>query len=227
MDRSGSEVSAPSPLPQQINVVGRSSLRLWLLYRVSPMRHRVLHIPQLSPVNYAAHPFRGLFPFSVLPVARSHLCSVSFHLTDCVASLGFRTPSTPCSPRGLPGLSHPGSALGIFPSRPFSPRNAVRSLERHDPHTVGYDVNVASPPQGFTRSEGPARVSRGLVKNTAGCPLGIVPLRGFLPYPLGANRIIKHPRPSHALSIESQADSTAGAPGHIAEQTQPLSLETG
>lgn len=158
------------------------------------MRHRAQHIPQLSPKNHATHPFRGFFPFSVLPVARSHLCSVSFHLTDCVASLGFRTPSTLCSPRGLPGLSHPGSALGIFPSRPFSPRNAVRSLKRHDPHTVGYGVNTASPPQGFARSEDPARVSRGLVKNTAGCPLGIVPLRGFLPEPPGANLLICAPK---------------------------------
>lgn len=147
----------------------------------------------LSPGNPAAHPFRGFLPFSVLPAARSYLISVSFHLTDYVASLGFRTPSTLCSPHGLPGLSHPGSALGILPSRLFSPRNAVRSFERHDPHTVGYGFDTAPPPQGFTRYEDPARVSWGLAKDTAGCPLGILPLRGFLPVSLGANRYIFAP----------------------------------
>jgi hypothetical protein len=181
-DGPGSEVSTPSPSPQRsIERYRVSSLRLWLPYRVSPMRHRARHIPRLTPTNHAAHPFRGFFPFSVLPAARSHLTPVSFHLTGYVAPLGFRTPSTPCSPHDLLGLFHPSPAHGVFPSRLSSPRNAVRPLERRDPHAIGYDANAVSPPQGFARPGDPAHRFWGLAKNPAGCPLGFLPLRGFLP----------------------------------------------
>jgi hypothetical protein len=135
---------------------------------------------RLTPTIHATHPFRGFFPFSVFPVARSHLPPVSFHLTGYVAPLGFRTPATPCSPHDLPSLFHPGPARGVVPSRPCSPRNAVRSLERRDPHAIGSTPKHRPPPQGFARSEDPARESWGLAKIHAGCPRGIVPLRGFL-----------------------------------------------
>lgn len=112
-------------------------------------------------------------------------------------------PPTPreLPPHGLscaPGVSHPFDALlpsrpagpissrfrsWGFPSRPCSPRNAVRPFERRDPHAIGYDANAASPPQGFARPEDPARHAWGLAKHRAGCPLGILPLRGFLPSP--------------------------------------------
>jgi hypothetical protein len=132
----GSEVSAPSPLPQRMNVAGDP-----LSGFGSPSEfHQCVtvraHISGPAE-NHAAYPFRGFFPFSVLPAARSYRTPVSFHLTGHVAPLGFRSPSTPCSPHDLPSLFHPGSAHGVFPSRPCSPRNAVRSLERRDPHALG------------------------------------------------------------------------------------------
>jgi hypothetical protein len=154
---------------------------LWLPYRVSPVRHRAWPVLRLSSANQTTHPFRGFFPFSVLPAARSHILPVSFHLTGYVAPLGFLNPSTPCSPHDLPSLFHPGSARGVFPSRLFSPRNAVRPLERRDPHAIGYDANAASPPQGFAHPEDPALETWGLARDPAGCLLGLVPLRGFLP----------------------------------------------
>ena len=101
------------------------------------MRHRAPQVRRLPSTKSAAHPFQGFFPFSVLPVARSHLSLVSLHLTGYVAPLGFRTPSTLCSPRDLPGLFHPSSAPGVSPSRLCSPQNAVRPLKRRDPHAVG------------------------------------------------------------------------------------------
>jgi hypothetical protein len=138
--------------------------------------------------------------------------------------LGFLTSSTPCSPHDLPGLFHPGPAHGVFPSRPFSPRNAVRSLERRDPHAVGYDANAVLPPQGFARPEDPAHRAWGLAKHYAGCPLGILPLRGFLPNSPDAHRSA-HPKPSHASSTRPHAGLAAGAPGHNAMNAAVLSRD--
>jgi hypothetical protein len=72
---------------------------------------------------------RGSFPYSVLPVARSHIPPAGSHPTGYVASTGFRTLSTLCSPHDLPGLFHPGSALGVplrglFPARCRTPSRA-------------------------------------------------------------------------------------------------------
>jgi hypothetical protein len=72
---------------------------------------------------------RGSSPFSVLPVARSHLVPAGSQPTGSVASSGFCTLSTLCSPHDLPGLFHPGSALGVplrglFPARCRTPSRA-------------------------------------------------------------------------------------------------------
>jgi hypothetical protein len=64
--------------------------------------------------------FRGLVPYSVLPTAVSHIPPRASHLRGYVAPSGFRTLSTPCSHHRLPGLFHPGSTLGVRPSRPCS-----------------------------------------------------------------------------------------------------------
>jgi hypothetical protein len=146
----------PRRPPRNDQRCGGSSRRLWLPYRVLPMRHRAQRVSRLSPANHTVHPFRGFFPFSVLPVMRSHLPPVRFHRTGYVAPLGFRTPSTPCSPHDLPSLFHPGPAHGVLPSRPLSPRNAVRPLERRDPHAIGCNANATSSPQGFSRPGDPA-----------------------------------------------------------------------
>jgi hypothetical protein len=50
-----------------------------------------------------------------------------------LANSGFLTLSTLCSPNDLPVLFHPGSALGISPSRFYSFCDAVRLLRRRDP----------------------------------------------------------------------------------------------
>jgi hypothetical protein len=63
-------------------------------------------------------PSRGFSPFSVFPAMRSHIDPVIPKPSGYVASSGFLTPSTLCSPHDLPSLFHPGPAHGIFPSRP-------------------------------------------------------------------------------------------------------------
>jgi hypothetical protein len=148
--------------------------------------------------EHAAHPFQGSFPFSVFPVMRSHLHPVRFHLSGYVAPLGFRTPSTLCSPHDLPGLFHPSPAHGVLPSGLFSPRNAVRSLERRDPHVVFCDANAALPPQGFTRPEDPAHRSWGLAKDPSRIPPWDFPSPRFLACHGRCAPMITHPYPSHA-----------------------------
>jgi hypothetical protein len=137
----GSEVSAPSPSPR------RSTSRGILSQALAPLQSFTNAPPWSTGFPTRAgkptvHPFRGSFPFSVLPAVKSHIPPVSFHLTGYVAPLGFLNPSTLCSPHDLPGLFHPGSAHGVLPSRLFSPRNAVRLLRRRDPHAIGYGVET-------------------------------------------------------------------------------------
>jgi len=125
---------------------------------------------RLTPLSYAAHPFRGFFPYSVLPAARSHLHPVSFHLTGYVAPLGFRTPSTTCSPRSLPGLFHPGPAPGVFPSRLCSPRNAVRPLERRSPPAIQMQRKRRIVASGLFSSRGSRTQSLGFSQNPRRMP---------------------------------------------------------
>jgi hypothetical protein len=94
-----------------------------------------------------------------------------------VAPPGFCTLSTPCSPRALPGLFHPGSALGVSlrgfapPAVPYalssaaSPGFSVRSEERSSPS--GMVHTTESPPAG----PGFSRMIH------VGAPLGFVPPR--------------------------------------------------
>jgi hypothetical protein len=94
------------------------------------------------------------------------------------------------------GVSHPFDALlpsrpaepvssrfhsWGFPSRPCSLRNAVRPLERLDPHAIGCDTSAASPPQGFAHSEDPAHGLWGLAKIPAGCLHGLLPFEVSCP----------------------------------------------
>jgi hypothetical protein len=138
-NRPGSEVSTPSSSSQRLTLREILSQALAPLQSFTNTPPWETHLMVLA-IERLTHPFRGFFPFSVLPAARSYLPPVSFHLTGYVAPLGFLTPSTPCSPHDLPGLFHPGPAPGFFPSRLCSPRNAVHPFGCHDPHAVGCDA---------------------------------------------------------------------------------------
>jgi hypothetical protein len=91
---------------------GKSSRRLWLPYRVSPVHHRE---PGRDPLRSRwSTPSEVSSPSAFLN-HEEPLSPAGSHPGGCVASSGFRTLTTPCSPHGLPGLFHPGSAHGVLP----------------------------------------------------------------------------------------------------------------
>jgi hypothetical protein len=104
-----------------------------------------------------------------------------FQPTGYVAPPGFLTLSTLCSPRDLLGLFHPSSALGVFPSRPYSLPAAVRPLGRRSPPEVRPACLGERPLQGLARQPEPGPRAWGLARLPRRCPLGIHPLQGFLP----------------------------------------------
>jgi hypothetical protein len=111
-----------------------SSLRLWLPYRVLLVRHRGRSSSSTRSRPAAiSRPFQGFFPYSVFPATGSYLTPAGSHLAGYVTSSGFLTLSTFCSPRSLPGLFHPGTALGVNPTRPLSFLGAVRLYEASQP----------------------------------------------------------------------------------------------
>jgi len=149
-----SQRRCPSP-----NLTNRrkSLLRLWLPYRVSLIHHRGRPVfPAGKPTNKTQHPpLPRFFPLQRFPSRVEPHTSDDSQIVGYVASSGFRTLSTLCSPHDLPNLFHPGPVLGVHSSRPSSPRNAVRRFRRRAPHEVPpVPKNQSAPPgvQHATRS---------------------------------------------------------------------------
>jgi hypothetical protein len=109
-----------------------------------------------------------------------------------VAPSGFRTLSTPCSPRDLPGLFHPGSAHGV-PLRGLSLHGAVRPLERRTPRVFGWALAGFASPSGIEHTMEILHAGLGFSQVTAPMPPWDWPLRGFL-LPTGVDRATS-PRP--------------------------------
>jgi hypothetical protein len=122
---------------------------------------------------------RGFFPYSVLPIARSHLNPAGSQPAGSVASSGFRTLSTLCSPRDLPGLFHPGSALGVslrglLPTRCRTPSRA--------PDPPGFRRSPSGQRLPFGDRSTPRRSCPripGFSRKAAALPPWVCPLRGF------------------------------------------------
>jgi hypothetical protein len=136
--------SEAPPLGLQI-ILSQALAPLQSMTDTSP---RYAKTPRLA---FGARPFRGFFPFDVFPATRSHITPVDPNPTGYVASPGFLTLPTPCSPCDLPGLFHPGPAFGVLPSRLSSGLGPVRPLERRAP--LSFDTHLASTrgaPQGLT-----------------------------------------------------------------------------
>jgi len=128
-DRLGSGVSTPPPLPAspygQEETLSQALAPLQSFTDAHRMACSLRPIPFGRKRKQRNHAFsRGFLPFSVLPVAGSHLIPVSSQPTGYVSPSGFRTLSALCSPHDLPGLFHPGPAHGLCPSR-FSSSDAV------------------------------------------------------------------------------------------------------
>jgi hypothetical protein len=117
----------PSPILANQRI---SLLRLWLPYRVSPIHH---HERPVFTAGEPTHktprpPLPRFCPRQRFPSRAEPHTPDGSHTAGYVAPSGFLTLSTLCSPRDLPGLFHPGPALGVRPSRPSSSRDAVRHL---------------------------------------------------------------------------------------------------
>jgi hypothetical protein len=168
---------------------------------------------------------RGFVPCSVLPVARSHVAPAGSQPAGSVASPGFRTLSTLCSPRDLPGLFHPGSALGVtlrglFPTWCRTPSRApdppgFRRSPSGQRLPLGDRAHHADPARGLRGLAGrPRRCLHGFVHSEASCG---DQLRTELPVRL----------PSRAFPSRPRAGLPVGAPGSLLFTAQPLSLEIG
>lgn len=124
---------------------GRSSLRLWLPYGVSPVHHREASV---TGWGRGATRLPRFLPLQRLSATRSHLLDPKVSPppgpipTVLLRPQGFRSTrrsralSTPCSPRGLPGppiRAIPVPLMGFHPSRPCSSLGVARPLGRHAP----------------------------------------------------------------------------------------------
>jgi hypothetical protein len=223
----GSEVSAPSPSPQRSTLRGILSQALAPLQSITDAPPYTARFPTLAGKSHRA-PLPRFFPLQrfasrVEPLNPRELPPHGLELRPWAFSTLRRfAPHTTCRAYFIPDPLMGFSLRGLAPpGTPYVFSDAV-TLTRLD-----NDVNAASPPQGFARPGDPAHEPWGLAKDPAGCPLGIVPLRGFLPDPPDARPLIERPEPSRAFSTLPQADRPAGAPGHKTERMQPFSLETG
>jgi hypothetical protein len=176
--RTDFEASTLRPIPT-LESVGKSPLRFGPSYTVSPTPHRTARGTEMPPLHA---PSEVRFPYSVLPVARSHLAPAGSQPTGSVAPSGFLTLSAPCSPHDLPGLFHPGSAPGVT-LRGLSLRVAVRSLERRTPRVFADAPSSTNSPSGIEHTAQILHVGLGFSQVAAPLPPWDCPPRGFLRTP--------------------------------------------
>jgi hypothetical protein len=199
-----------------------SSPRLWLPFRVSPVRHReTVRDPEESrcdapsevsspsaSVNHEEPPNPG-----------------ESHPAGYVAPTGFLALSTLCSPRGLPGLFHPGTAHGVLP---FEASILVRCrTPSRTPRPSGFRLNPNQkrPPTRDSHTKRSPATGLGISQVAVPhAPLGF-PAPRFLA-PASKERPKRPFIPSRAFSDRSHADLTAGAPGFRLTKTRLFSLET-
>jgi len=122
LPQTGSGAFPPLPSPVANQSAGRSPHRLRIPSRVLPTPHRRNRAARCTGQRPETPNSRLLLP-RFLPLQRllatgSHIPPTRSHLAGYVASSGFRTLATLCSPHGLPGLFHPGPAHGVYPPRP-------------------------------------------------------------------------------------------------------------
>jgi hypothetical protein len=148
------------------------------LYAVTRYRDLALRFLLPSPANEWIHsympPFSGLdsptkfdqhAPQASMPPAPAKVwCPSTFCLykgatltqwhpaTGYAAFSGFLNLSTLCSPLYLPGLFHPGSVFGVFPSGYYSLGGAVHAFTCRSPHKVELNEH---PFQGLSHQRDP------------------------------------------------------------------------
>lgn len=162
--------------------------------------------------------FRGFFPFSVFsPRGATYPNGIPTRWLRCVRRVA--TLSTPCSPRSLPSLFHPGSALGVYPSRLRSSFGAAHPLECRIPLGVGSRTRVCNPSCRASHTKRVLEREPGISRDSlSDASLGFTS-PGLLV--LSAARR----SPSRAFPERPQADRPAGASGFYAQNAALLSQE--
>jgi hypothetical protein len=164
------------------------------------------------------HSFRGFFPFSVSQprgaTARPEgLAPPETHLGGSVASSGFHTLATPCSPHGLPGLFHPGSAHGVLPFEALLLAWCCPSSQTSRPSGFLLNSVEKRPPfKGLAHQTKHLRRSGYQPGSCGECLLGLSRFEASCPRQRGT--LFGRPFiPSRAFSDRPHADRTAGASG--------------
>lgn len=162
--------------------------------------------------------FRGFFPFSVFsPRGATYPNEIPTRWLRCVHRVA--TLPTLCSPHSLPSLFHPGSALGVDPSRPRSSFGAAHPSECRFPHGVGSRTRVCDPSCRASHTKRVLEREPGISRDSlSDASLGFTS-PGLLV--LSAARRY----PSRALPERPQADRSAGASGFYAQNAAPLSRD--
>lgn len=108
-----------------LNERTKSSLRLRLPYRVSPLHHR----GRFCRRSDSKHPPLPRFlPLQRFPNRTEPHTPDGSYPAGYVAPSGYLTLPTLCSPLGLPSLFHPGPALGVLPYEDFPLQPAPYAL---------------------------------------------------------------------------------------------------
>lgn len=150
---------------------GESSLRLWLPSGVSPVRHRDPDRDRLR--SRWSTPSEVSSPSAFLSHEELHNPTRT-HPSGCVASSGFRTLTTLCSPHGLPGLFHPGSAHGVSPFEALLLAWCCPSFRTSRPSGFLLLSNEWRPPfKGLTHHAKHLRRSGYQPDGCGECPLGL------------------------------------------------------
>jgi hypothetical protein len=200
---------------------GKSSRRLWLPYRVSPVHHRE---PGRDPLGSRwSTPSEVSSPSAFLN-HEEPLSPAGSHPGGCVASSGFRTLTTPAPLMASRAYSIPVPLMGFYPSRLFSSPGAVRPLGRRAPQGFSSSLARRGRPSRDQRTKRSTSAGPGISRVAAvNASLGFSASRLLV---LGSEeRSSRSFIPSRAFPARPQADQAAGASGYSLPRTQPVSLE--
>lgn len=223
LSREESALGFPRRRPYHGLTRGKSSLRLRLPYRVSPVHHRE---PVVTGQGRDGPLLPRFLPLQRLSATRSYVSPPGPIPLVALRPQGF-APSRRFAPlMAFRAYSIPVPLMGFCPSRLFSSFGAVRPHRRRCPR--GFSPALASRGRPFrdsrtkrSTSAGPG-ISRVAAVNAS---MGFSASRCLV---VGSEGRSSRPCiPSHAFSTRSQAGLVVGASGYSLPRTQPVSLETG
>jgi len=192
VDGLDSEVSFTVALDRGRQTTISSSPRLWLPFRVSPVRH---HETVRDPRrNHAVTSLPRFLPLQRLSVARSHLTPTLPISPVMLHPQGF-SPSRRFAPlTTFRTCFIPVPLVGFDPSRLIFSPSAVRPLERRAPRGFSLHLIEEVAPPG-THTPGKTHRWDWCLASIppGGCLLGLFLLRGFLPLVVAGVHTPSHP----------------------------------